>query len=86
MQDLINKKITNAKEAKEYIDFIETQYIYHPDDCATTIVDSEGNFVYSYDQASLINKRNEEIFSHLKCPYSYILQERGKRYSKNINN
>ncbi len=79
MQDLINKEIFNSRDAKNYIDFIETQYIYHPDDCATSIVNSKGDKVYSKEQAEQINKRNKEIFKYLKCPYKYILAMRETR-------
>ena len=76
MNFLIKSPITNSQQAKLYIDFIETQYIYHPDDCATSVTTPDGNRVYNDEEASMINQRNSEIFDHIHSPYEYILDVR----------
>ncbi len=79
MNPLITTPITNPLEALEYLDFITTQYIYHPDDCATQIVSREtGERTYSDETAEQINTRNKEIFEYLDNPYEYCIMLNSK--------
>ena len=71
---IITTEITNTKQAKRYIDFIETQYVYHPNDSAASIVDESGERVYTQEESRMINKRNREIFQYLDDPFDYILK------------
>lgn len=73
---IITTEITNIQQAKRYIDFIETQYIYHPDDLSSTVVDEFGNQVYTEEESTMIDMRNEEIFKYIDDPYEYIMKLR----------
>ncbi len=87
MNSLIKTPITSLDQAKRYIDFIETQYIYHPDDCATTIINRETEErIYTDPVAKMINQRNEEIFDYFDDLYQYILDLREFKDNYKVTN
>lgn len=74
MKTLLPQQITSELEAKKYLSDLEKNgELYHPDDPAEDIIDQNGAFIFTPEEAPKLNSLMAQVFKHLSDPYSYAL-------------
>jgi hypothetical protein len=70
------KPITSLSEAKSFFHSLnKMEKLFHPDDEASTIVDPDGNPIFTEAESELINQRITEIRTFMPDPCDYIIDE-----------
>ena len=83
MQNYFKQPITDYDQAAKFLLQLNADnLIFHPEDDPATIIDLQGNYIFTSIEAEAINDRMEEVWLYMEDPCEFILNE---IYHNNIN-
>lgn len=66
--------LTSPEEAAAFLAMLHDEdRSFHLDDPPATIVDMAGNFIFTAEEAAMLDLRMHEVFEQLADPYDFVL-------------